>query len=756
MVRRVLVSGVLSVVSASCWSLSLGQFSGQAVMGQALNISIPVGLSSDETASELCPLVRVYFAEDVLPSNQVKVVVRPGGANDSAVLWVSTLTALTEPYARMDVVAGCANQHSRQYTILADLPMLETPRAAKVAPVVSLPVSQAPLQRAPETLTRSTVPTPAKVNGLTNPDKPVARKTVRPINEPEQPLVSRAEQAPSRKTAETPAVQGARLKLDPLELVASLAQLSPALKMASDGIDASESDAGPELEQRRAAARALWRALNEAPDQVASNTVKAEATGQENQNLKAQLAAARQSVVDVQGALETERDGIYAHPVVLALGGGLLVALGGLAILLTRRKTSPHDKRPWWNAKVAAPVVVEKPVKSKVKAKSALAVVAEMFENWKRNRKRQSEVDTFFPSDSLFKGGVVRRDVRPRQSDQGPSTLGGSEFSASALMNGSRSVATEELFDLQQQVEFFISLGQADQAVDVLVNHLSENQEPSPLAYLDLLRLYHELSRRDEYEALRKEFNRLFSGSAPAFDNYSQSRRGLERYETTLSKIQSLWPTPAVLDWIESSIFRQSSGEEQEVFDLEAYRELLLLYGIARDIITPDSLMGAMGTPSSFGFLGDQSPLSGPALDAIRPQGTQTRDTVRGDVGGAPHTPVQHVDTVIEHRIPEVSFDEVDIDLDLSLDLDLSEDGLKALDVPLAPLASPSALEEPMSFDLSDSLFDALPEPGESGKALQPASAKPAFSQVEAGASLDFSSLDDIETFTIKKSGSKS
>ena len=757
MVCRAWVGGVLSVVSASCWSLSLGQFAGQVVMGRTLDVSIPLAFAPDESSTDVCPVVRVYFAEDILPSGQVRVTTGTPGAKGGTVLHVSTLAVLTEPYVRIDAVAGCTNQFSRQYTILADLPSLETPKVVKTVPAGELPVAHALPTLA------SKVPSPGAAlpggvrGGTDTAGQPVVNKLVRSVKASAQPHAAKSAQVAPRTMAELPATQGSRLKLDPVELVASLSQLSPALKMESDGMAVSDAAASPELEQRRAAARALWRTMNEAPEQLISNSVKADTAGAESQSLKAQLAVSKKSEADLQVALEAERDGIYSHPLVLSLGGGLLGALGGLAVVLRRRRDPTEGKQPWWKRAVTQTVDTKEPAKPKVKTKGKLTRLAEAFENWKQSRKKLSEVDTFFPSDSFFKGGAVRRHVHPKNSDRGLTSIGGPEFTASTLMGGSRSVATEELFDLQQQVEFFISLGQAEEAVDVLVNHLSDSQEPSPLAYLDLLRLYHELGRRTEYEGLRKDFNRLFSGSAPGFDDYSQSRRGLERYEAALSRIQSLWPTPAVLDLIECSIFRQSTDHAEEVFDLEAYRELLLLYGIAREIIAPDSMMGNMGGQSIFGFLGDESPTAGPSSTVMQPLVAQTRESrERDDVAllAAVMPLVGDIDN--EHRSSESVPEQVDIDLglDLGLDLDLSDGGLNRLDEPPSVDAGRRVNEDPMSFDLSGSLFGALPEPGELVPAVASGKAASTASRLEDGASLDFSDLDGIDAFTIKKSGS--
>jgi hypothetical protein len=151
-------------------------------------------------------------------------------------------------------------------------------------------------------------------------------------------------------------------------------------------------------------------------------------------------------------------------------------------------------------------------------------------------------------------------------------------------------LATEELFDIQQQADFFILLGEDEQAIQLLRDHIAESQAPSALTYLDLLKIYHRQGRQEEYEQVRTDFNRLFNASAPAFEQFSDEGRGLEFYERALGRIQALWPEPRVLDVIEQSIFREAGDPQSEVFDLEAYRELLLLHALAKEVIQREAV----------------------------------------------------------------------------------------------------------------------------------------------------------------------
>jgi hypothetical protein len=147
-----------------------------------------------------------------------------------------------------------------------------------------------------------------------------------------------------------------------------------------------------------------------------------------------------------------------------------------------------------------------------------------------------------------------------------------------------RTVRVPEIFDLQQQVEFFSSLGQQDKAIKLLRRHLVDNVKTSALVYLDLLDLYHQTGNRDEYEVLRADFNRVFNTRIAAFENYTSVGSNVSAYEDVLARIEAVWPKRRVFDIIDNALFREP-GNPAEVLDLEAYRELLLLHAVAREII---------------------------------------------------------------------------------------------------------------------------------------------------------------------------
>ena len=167
------------------------------------------------------------------------------------------------------------------------------------------------------------------------------------------------------------------------------------------------------------------------------------------------------------------------------------------------------------------------------------------------------------------------------------SGFGATDFAGSGFTTP-RVVAAEELFDIQEQADFFLSLNQPEQAIEVLKNHIADNVETSALAYMDLFDIYHRTARKSDYAELREEFNHVFNAQVPEFSQYGAQSNGLEDFPQVLGPIQAAWSRPhQAQDTIEESIFRQP--EQDQTLDMAAYRELMLLYALAKELTKPDA-----------------------------------------------------------------------------------------------------------------------------------------------------------------------
>jgi hypothetical protein len=144
-----------------------------------------------------------------------------------------------------------------------------------------------------------------------------------------------------------------------------------------------------------------------------------------------------------------------------------------------------------------------------------------------------------------------------------------------------KAMGSEELFDIRQQAEFFMSLGQHDQAIEVLKQRIEMDQLTSPLVYLDLFHIYHMLGMRPDFAQLRNTFNRLFYGHVPEFAKYGHAGKDLESYELLTRQICERWNTPQAPDLLAQCIYRSDSRPATDFVDVPAFQDLILLYEIS-------------------------------------------------------------------------------------------------------------------------------------------------------------------------------
>jgi len=145
-----------------------------------------------------------------------------------------------------------------------------------------------------------------------------------------------------------------------------------------------------------------------------------------------------------------------------------------------------------------------------------------------------------------------------------------------------RSLAPEEVIDLEQQADFFIALGQEDAAIDLLMTHVRSSGGTSPMPYLKLMQIYRQRGDGDAYERIRERFNRRFNGRAPAWEADPDEGREFDGYPEAVKQVQMVWQSPArAAELLEGLLLRRDLSAEP--FELPAYQDLLFLYAVARE-----------------------------------------------------------------------------------------------------------------------------------------------------------------------------
>lgn len=340
--------------------------------------------------------------------------------------------------------------------------------------------------------------------------------------------------------------------------------------------------------QERAAASALWQALSAQPQDILRDTEKLQALENAVRSLQAQSQKTLLSIDDLNVKLQQAQAERYANALVYALVALLLAAMAGLVFLLRQRlfrHGGESGEKPWWRKSEAYESRREAQLDS-LPPQQQYELGATRLSPVPGSTRVDVDLDFYLDQASARSGGI-RPAVTPNFVDSAPFASKQTFDFAPGLIHPPRTVKAEELFDVQQQADFFVSIGQHDQAIEVLRSYIAENLETSALVYLDLFNLYHQLDRHAEYDSLRVIFNQRFNSQAPTFELYTDKNLGLESYQLALSRIEALWPSPKVLEIIEESLFRRPDIKA-EAFSLEAYRELLLLYAVAREIISPE------------------------------------------------------------------------------------------------------------------------------------------------------------------------
>lgn len=569
-----LLAALLASASSAGMALSLGRSEGAPLLGRPLDIAIRVVLDDAELLPAACVRADVFYSDSRVEHSRIRVSLEKAGPGGDALIRIRSTTVVDEPVVTLHVRAGCAISTERRYVLLAD-PAPQ--QAALPAPPARLAANPPALETLPPALDKGERPA--------TPRRPV------------QPVRRTDAAAPAVATAlpRTPAKPVARLTLEPLNL--SLEPL-PRLRISRELQSLPAASAG-----QRALAAAMWKALTAEPEDVLRDAEKMSSMEADLQRLSMDTKANQEALAKLQGQLQLQqreaKAWTYAGLVALVLG-----VAGG--IYLGRRRYAGRDAAepggPWWRRK--------KPARM------------DWFAGGARGDARPGEDSLPADSDLLYplpQGRKMQAGDRGR-GPSGPAARASSEAPppplsrrdrgdfALSMPHTPRSVKAEELFDVQHQAEFFMSVGRHDQAVEVLRNHIGEDVQTSALIYLDLFGLYHQLKRRADFDELRGEFNRLFNADIPPFESYTGASQGLESYEAVLARIVALWPTPEVLQVIEESVFRKL-GAQTEPFGLEAYRELLFLYGIAKEIVQTQPASGE----SLLDFDLPSSPMGAPA-----------------------------------------------------------------------------------------------------------------------------------------------
>lgn len=540
----------LGLSAAEATALGFARISSSAVLGQPLDITVELKLDTGESFAARCAKAEVSFGERALPDAVVRVRVETSSTTGARRLRITTTVPVDEPVVAVQVQAGCPSTLSRNFVLFADPPGRtaavrepadEAWQADRGETAVSPVIAAVPPSAQASAPPIGRVRTRRDAAATAGPDRS-ATAVARPQATPRGPSRKQAAAGESRPVLRLDPVEADALILPSLQMDTRLSTPDPAASGVNRALDPEQAQRLQDLERLKAMEAALLK-------------------------LRSDSQATEKSLTDMQLRLRQAEASRYDNPLVyLLLGLCALLGAGLLGMWWLRRRD--RAAAIWWSAQPEANAPPVPPTAPPVPMSAPSTFVSEL-----APLRSPPPVPNFPAAPLAPLSPPSPATGRPHEPE-----VGGAE--------PRRPMSAEELIDLEQQAEFFVVLGQDDAAIDLLMGHVRSTGGVSPLPYLKLLEIYRRRGERDPYDRIRERFNRRFNAYAPEWDVDPEEGLSLEGYPEVMSKLQNAWESPSrAMELLDGALFKRNAGP---TFDVPAYRELLFLYGMARDLAERD------------------------------------------------------------------------------------------------------------------------------------------------------------------------
>jgi pilus assembly protein FimV len=536
--RTVLTLTVLGVAllcgaTQSAHALGFGAAGHSNSLGQALDFSAKVVLERGETLLNSCVAAEVTSGDNKLAASQVRTSLQGEGL--ARTVRVTTTARLLEPTARVNLTLGCGAKVSRDFVLLLDPPPVvlksEAPRAEGI--------DEAPRSVSKQTPKQRFKPIPAPKPLLTrNISAPTSEKAT------EKSVDTRMQELATRVAA-----GNSSLTLESASALMTSGLVTPNKRTFDAAAVTLNNDLSVELARERERIQTLESSMAKLM--------------RENQATQKALATLQTKVAQTQ----SER---YANPLVYGLAwvAGLMALV--VAALWWRQAHTRRSTQWWLHTQAAA-----------LAASRQHSVMDSEFAEPHALRPSPTQAGAFAVA-PVMPTAPAPLAVRGTQAASRTAPLSSAPVKTPAAPP--RELSVDELMDLEQQADFFLAIGQDEAAIELLMSHVRNDGGISPQPYLKLLEIFHRRGDEDAYERLRERFNRRFNSQVPAWNLGLDHGRSLENYPNTLNKLQLIWAdNHQALEALDASLFRRNTSSD-ESFELPAYRELLLLHSMARDL----------------------------------------------------------------------------------------------------------------------------------------------------------------------------
>lgn len=527
---------LLGLAAPDTQALGLGRPQVLSALGKPLDVSVPLSLADGEQLTEACARAEVSAGDARVPAGLLQL--RIEGVPGQQRIRLQSLVRIDEPALRITLALGCPLRLTREFNAFVDPPAGPT-----AAPVAEAPPPAPVAAPVPAALPPSPAAAPAK-------------EARRPVSMPRPRLRPRA---PARAS-------GPRLVLERPEVLVE----SPAVQAAAS---APALEMTPELEAQIAALEQT----------VAQLRAELEAKLQAQEAASAASVAAPMPPAPVPLPAPAVRGAHYRDPMswLLALGLGLLAGAGGYNLSRWRDERTRRE-RAYWQALQAAEGAAAEP-RAAVAPSPGIApqvpVEAALVAEDSVHVATRPQPRPLAWSPALAAEPVAMPTPSPAIAATQPMPAP----AAAVPLLAQEFTLADELLDLRQQVDFLQLLGQQDAAADLLVQRLKR----SDVGAMPLLMLMEMCQQRGEPEAfaeLAARFERQVGVPPPDWTQSLARGRGLDACASVIAHLQVVWSDPVAAMQMLQDLIARGGGPGVQQFELPAYDDLLMLYGVARDL----------------------------------------------------------------------------------------------------------------------------------------------------------------------------
>ncbi len=569
----------------SAHAFGLAELRVQSGLGQPLKSQVSLIGSDNAEINPVCIRARLESAEGVFLA-QANIAINQNSQN--RIIFLTTRQGIQEPAVKVIVDINCETQLHREFFILLDPPQF-LPAQIKSDTLIDQPNDATSAISA------------ASVQGQAGGVNKILRTRTRPVSEnksmpPPTATVPRLSPAQATKTIKKPR--------DVLKLSDDAPILQQGLKISDSLPSSLERQLVENTAELRAAQAHMASILR---GESADLAVQPEQTADKKkiqalQNEAAQLK--RQNLVDKRALDDVKRS---SYPQNWLIGISAIAFAGfviALLLLIYIRRLHLASETSWWeqgkdkkDAKrrqniedlvnnVQASYEPHEPSVFEISHLTAEASPVESLASAKQLTDRLgSNAGTGNPDD-IFQPNPVRGHALTLE-DTNSSTF--NFFST----RGS-SVNVEEISDVTQEAEFWMSVNDPQRAIEILEPQANVAHPDSPVPWLYLLDLYRVVNNKEKYDGLRSRFLVFFNANIPDFETQPEKEgvRQLEDFSHLIERICAMWNGPDVIGFLQSLLVDDRDGQRCG-FELPVYRDILLLISIAHDVEREKAVHGA-------------------------------------------------------------------------------------------------------------------------------------------------------------------